>query len=152
MVDDSQSRRTFLSSLGTLSAAGFVSRDLLASSTHLTTVPGHARIAAGLALSPDDFSFAPGLIYLQTGSLGPTPRPVMERTIAAWKELELNPVMYGYGDHEHAMDDVRAKAASFLGCKTEELVLTRSTTEGINWVAQGLTLNAGDRILRTDQE
>ena len=34
---------------------------------------------------------APGLVYLQTGSLGPTPRPVMERTIAAWKQLELNP-------------------------------------------------------------
>jgi len=152
MVDDSQSRRSFLSSLGTLSAAGFVSGDLLASSAHLTTSSGAARVAPGLALGPDDFAFAPGLIYLQTGSLGPTPRPVMERTIAAWKELELNPVLYGYGEHEHAMDDVRAKAASFLGCKTEELVLTRSTTEGINWVAQGLTLNAGDRILRTDQE
>lgn len=152
MVDDSQSRRSFLSSVGALSAAGLISRDLLASSAHLTTAPGHARVAPGLALGPDDFAFAPGLIYLQTGSLGPTPRPVMERTIAAWKELELNPVMYGYGEHEHAMDDVRAKAASFLGCKTEELVLTRSTTEGINWVAQGLTLNAGDRVLRTDQE
>ena len=42
-----------------------------------------------------DFLFAPELVYLQTGSLGPTPRPVMERTIAAWKELELNPSFYG---------------------------------------------------------
>jgi selenocysteine lyase/cysteine desulfurase len=152
MVDDSQSRRSFLSSLGALSAAGLMPRDLVASSECLTTPPVTPRVASGLALGPDDFAFAPGLIYLQTGSLGPTPRPVMERTIAAWKELELNPVMYGYGEHEHAMDDVRAKAASFLGCKTDELVLTRSTTEGINWVAQGLTLNAGDRVLRTDQE
>jgi selenocysteine lyase/cysteine desulfurase len=50
------------------------------------------------------------------------------------------------------MDDVRAQAAGFLGCKTEELVLTRSTTDGMNWVAQGLTLGAGDRVLTTDQE
>lgn len=50
------------------------------------------------------------------------------------------------------MDDVRAKAAAFLSCKTEELLLTRSTTEGMNWVAQGLTLGAGDHVLTTDQE
>jgi selenocysteine lyase/cysteine desulfurase len=50
------------------------------------------------------------------------------------------------------MDDVRAQAAKFLNCKTEELVLTRSTTDGMNWIAQGLTLAAGDRVLTTDQE
>lgn len=109
-------------------------------------------VPRGLATAPDDFAFAPGLVYLQTGSLGPTPRPVMERTIAAWKQLELDPVAYGYGEQEHAMDGVRAEAATFLNCKTEELVLTRSTTEGMNWVAQGLTLGAGDRVLTTDQE
>jgi selenocysteine lyase/cysteine desulfurase len=105
-----------------------------------------------LAAAPDDFMFAPGLVYLQTGSLGPSPRPVMERTIAAWKQLELNPSFYAYGEDERAMDDVRARAASFLGCKTEELVLTRCTTEGMNSVAQGLTLKSGDRVLTTDQE
>jgi selenocysteine lyase/cysteine desulfurase len=76
----------------------------------------------------------------------------MERTIAAWKELELNPARYGYGEHERAMDDVRTKAAVFLGCKTEELVLTRSTTDGMNWTAQGLALTAGDHVLTRDQE
>jgi len=50
------------------------------------------------------------------------------------------------------MDDVRAKAAAFLGCKTEELVLTKCTTDGMNWAAQGLALTAGDRVLTTDQE
>jgi len=110
------------------------------------------RVARGLALGPDDFAFAPGLVYLQTGSLGPTPRPVMEQTIAAWKKLELDPVAYGYGEQEHAMDEVRAQAAALLHCKTEELVLTRSTTEGMNCVAQGLTLAAGDHVLTTDQE
>jgi selenocysteine lyase/cysteine desulfurase len=102
--------------------------------------------------APDDFLFAPELVYLQTGSLGPTPKPVMERTIAAWRELELNPSFYGYGAHEHAMDDVRASAARFLGCKADEIVLTRCTTDGMNQVAQGLTFAAGDRALTTDQE
>jgi selenocysteine lyase/cysteine desulfurase len=130
-------RKTFLASVGAVSVAR--------SPRLRPTGP------RGLARS-GDYLFTPGLVYLQTGSLGPTPRPVMERTIAAWKELELDPVRIGYGPDEAAMDAVRAKAANFFGCKTEEMVLTRSTTDGMNWVAQGLTLGSGDRVLTTDQE
>ncbi len=132
-------RREFLTSLGAVTAAGLLDPSL--------TPELH-----GIARASNDFMFASGLVYLQTGSLGPTPRPVMERTIAAWRELELDPVYYGYGPQEQAMDVVRGQAAAFLGCKTEELVLTRCTTDGINSIAQGLTLNAGDRVLTTDQE
>jgi selenocysteine lyase/cysteine desulfurase len=121
-------------------------------STTRLVPPSFSGELRGLATASGDFLFAPGLVYLQTGSLGPTPRPVMERTIAAWKELELDPVYYGYGPQEKAMDGVRERAAGFLGCKTEELVLTRCTTEGMNWVAQGLALTSADRILTTDQE
>ena len=142
MTERASSRRTFLSHLGALSAAGVVPRDALRLSLNAPR---------GLA-GPDDFAFAPGLIYLQTGSLGPTPRPVRERTMAFWSELDTDPAGLGYGDHEHAMDGVRAKAAAFLGCKTEELVLTRCTTEGMNWVATGMTWSPGDRVLTTDQE
>lgn len=152
MTDDTYTRRTFLSSLGALSAAGLVPPDTWQRNTDLSMASGSAHVAPGLAAATDDFMFAPGLIYLQTGSMGPTPRPVMEQTIAAWKKLELNPAFYGYVELEHAMDEVRARAAEFIGCKTEELVLTNSTTEGMNWVAQGLTFKAGDRVLTTDQE
>jgi len=149
MTDASPSRREFLSAMGAISALGLVSFEGWPTAASQAAA---ARVPRGLA-APEDFLFASELVYLQTGSLGPTPRPVMERTIAAWKELELNPSFYGYGAHEHAMDDVvRASAARFLGCKTEELVLTRCTTDGMNTVAQGLTFAAGDRVLTTDQE
>lgn len=142
MTDAGHTRRAFLASVGALSAAG----------AGLSAQRGRARGGRGIAPRADDFSFAPGLIYLQTGSLGPTPRPVMERAMAAWKRLELNPTLVGYGEHEQVMEAVRAQAAAFIGCKTEELALTKCTTEGMNWTAQGLTLGAGDRILTTDQE
>ena len=141
------SRRSFLASLGALSAATVAPERLWASDAPRTPTPDAT--PRGLALAPDDFSFAPGLVYLQTGSLGPSPRPVIERTIAMWKEMELDPAHYAYGVHEHAMDAVRAKAAAFIGCDTDELVLTRNTTDGMNAVAQGLTLAAGDRVLAT---
>jgi selenocysteine lyase/cysteine desulfurase len=148
---DLHTRRGFLSSIGALSAAGLLARDAWAEGALDSASAPVPRAARGLA-APDDFSFAPGLTYLQTGSLGPSPRPVIERTIAAWRQLQLNPAFYGYGEQEHAMDDVRATAAAFIGCKTDELVLTRSTSEGMNSVAHGLTLGAGDRVLTTDQE
>jgi selenocysteine lyase/cysteine desulfurase len=138
-------RRQFLASLGAVSAAGLVAPDLQA---HRAAGQGDR----GLVRAADDFALAPGLVYLQTGSLGPTPRPVMAAAIAAWQELERNPVLYGYGDHEHRLEDVRSKAAACLRCATEELVLTGSTTEGMNWVAQGLSFAPGDRVLTTDQE
>ena len=141
-------RRAFLSSLGALPAAGLLGTNTWARVNADTHMPGFAR---GLA-APGDFTFAPGLVYLQTGSLGPTPRPVVDHAVAMWKEMELNPAAYGYGSHERAMDDVRAKAAAFLNCKTDELVLTTATTQGMNWIAQGLTLAPGDRVLTTDQE
>jgi selenocysteine lyase/cysteine desulfurase len=148
MTDATPTRRDFLFSLGALSATGLMPHP---SSSAGGNLPGVGTEAHGLA-APGDFAFARGLAYLQTGSLGATPRPVIERAIAAWKELELNPTLYGYGTLEKAMDEVRAKAARFIGCKTEELVLTNCTTEGMNWVAQGLTLAAGDHVLTTDQE
>jgi selenocysteine lyase/cysteine desulfurase len=149
MPDDSHSRREFLGSLAALSAAGLAPRQLWSESR--TAHGFRANVPRGLA-APGDFTFASGLVYLQTGSLGPTPRPVRQRAVDAWQELELNPAAYGYGEHEQAMEVVRAKAATFMGCATEELVLTRCTTEGINWVAQGLTFAPGDRVLTTDQE
>ncbi|MBL0171102.1 MAG: aminotransferase class V-fold PLP-dependent enzyme [Gemmatimonadaceae bacterium] len=148
MTDDTASRRAFLASLGAVSLGGLTPRALRALSSPADRAP---QPALGLAAG-GDFSFAPGITYLQTGSLGPTPRPVIEKVIAAWRELETDPAAFGYGAHEQAMEGVRAKAAAFIGCTTDELVLTNCTTEGMNWVAQGLTFAAGDRVLTTDQE
>lgn len=140
-----RSRRSFLASVGAVSALEAWPTRVALAGSELT--PGRRGLAAA-----DDYLFAPGLVYLQTGSLGPTPRPVMDRTLVAWTELERNPVFYGYGAQEAAMEDARGRAAAFLGCKKEELVLTRCTTEGMNWVASGVGLAPGDRVLTTDQE
>ena len=101
-----------------------------------------------------DYLLSPGLVYLNTGSTGPATKAVLERTITAWRQLETNPVRQAYGiEGLHASaEKVREQAAAFLGCTTEELLITRSTSEGMNTVAQSMKLNAGDRVLSTDQE
>lgn len=153
---DHASRREFLSSLGALSLAGVapalgVSHASARTVDLMTEHPAGPSTARGLA-APGDFLLDPTLVYLQTGSMGPSPAPVMQRTIEAWRELERNPTFFGYGAHEQAMERVREQAAGLLGCTRDELVLTTSTTDGMNRVAQGLSLAAGDRVLTTDQE
>ena len=138
-------RRTFLGSLGVLGVA--CARPIVAKPAVAQPV-----VPRGQLVAADDFAFAPELAYLQTGSLGPSPRLVVDRALAVWKQLEADPSVNGYGELQKGMEVVRGKAAALLGCKLDELVLTNCTTEGMNWVAQGLSLAAGDRILTTDQE
>lgn len=99
-----------------------------------------------------EFLLQEGLTYLNTGSLGPCPRAVLNRMTTALTELEGNPVGYNWGHLGEQMEQVRDLAAHFLGTKRDHIVLTRNTTEGINLVGSCLAINPGDEILTTDQE
>jgi selenocysteine lyase/cysteine desulfurase len=93
-----------------------------------------------------------GLVYLNCGTLGPIPLYTRDAVFAAWQRLEENPADEGFGPLLQAMEDVRAKAAAFLGCALDELAVTQSTTDGMNAIAQGINLQKGDRVLTTDHE
>jgi selenocysteine lyase/cysteine desulfurase len=104
--------------------------------------------------APSEYLLGSGLTYLNTASLGPTPRAVLNRTLEAWTQLESNPVYMAYGDGPAlaAADRTRDQAASLLGCTADEILITRSTTDAMNSLAQGIRLVPGDRVLTTDQE
>ncbi len=100
-----------------------------------------------------EYLFTEGLTYLNTGTLGPCRRETIEETQKIWKELETFPVkFYGKWGAEELAEKTRITAARFLGCDVVEMLITTSTTNGMNAIAQGLRLKAGDRILTTDQE
>jgi selenocysteine lyase/cysteine desulfurase len=100
-----------------------------------------------------EYLFADGLTYLNTGTIGPCRRETIETSMNAWKDLESMPVkFYGGMGAEALAEKTRTIAARFLGCDLGEIVITSSTTSGMNSVAQGLRLKAGDRIVATDQE
>jgi selenocysteine lyase/cysteine desulfurase len=100
-----------------------------------------------------EYLFTNGLTYLNTGTLGPCRRETIEESKKAWEELESLPVkFYGKFGAESLAERTRTIAAKFLGCDIDEMLITTSTTNGMNAVAQGLRLKAGDRILTTDQE
>jgi selenocysteine lyase/cysteine desulfurase len=111
-------------------------------------------IAGAYSTEVGEYGFAPGLIYLNTGSLGPTPRSVLDAVMKAWQQLETNPVAMSYGAGAvHALaDKTRNAVAGLIGCSADEVLLTRSTTNAMNSAALGIDLVRGDRVLTTDSE
>ena len=79
-------------------------------------------------------------------------RVVIDAVTAYMREIEGNPAIkiFRWGGAE--MDQVRARAAEFIGADPEEVVFTRNTTEGMYTVATGLDIEPGDQVLTTNHE
>lgn len=90
--------------------------------------------------------------YLNTGSLGSTPKPVLEARRAIEQKLESNPVNEGFGPVLRDAEAVSGKVAELIGCDVKEVTVTRNTTEGINFIAEGINLQPGQRVLTSNQE
>ena len=91
-------------------------------------------------------------IYLNTGSLGPSPRAVVDEVMAKMWQLEANPVVENWGPLGKQMEEVRAKVGAFINAPADDVILTRNTTEGLILIGQGLKLNSGDEIITTTHE
>lgn len=116
---------------------------------------GTACLAQGKTalLDGSEYMFAPGLIYLNTGSLGPTPRSIFDEVLKAWTELEMNPVAKAYGGTVNKLaEKTRDAIAGLIGCVADEVLLTRSTTNAMTIAGLGVDLSRGDRVLTTDVE
>ena len=143
------SRKQFLQ-IASAGMAGAVFLDALAFPSSL-----NAQMLRGHPAKPgkNGYFFPNGLIYLNTGTLGPCRQNTIEASVQSWQSLESLPVQfYGKFGAEALAEKTRMVAAAFLGCQLDEMLITTSTTNGMNAIAQGLRLRPGDRILTTDQE
>jgi len=149
MKSANYNRRKFLGTVAGGTAGGILINTISPFS------PANAQTSSLLSYqeTKTDYLFADGLTYLNTGTLGPCRKETIEESKKAWEELESLPVkFYGKFGAESSAEKTRTIAAGFLGCAISEMLITTSTTNGMNAVAQGLRLKACDRILTTDQE
>lgn len=99
----------------------------------------------------DKFMFQDGLIMMNNGTVGPMPKPVFNTLIKAFRVQATHPVdVYSYLPFKE--DDVRRKVAAFIGASEDEVAIVRNTTEGMNFVANGLDMEAGDEVLMSSME
>jgi selenocysteine lyase/cysteine desulfurase len=152
------SRRTFLATTGMLSSA--LTFPLVGKTSEIEQVI-HDSLSDFSSIRADDelclllrkqLLVPENRLYLNTGSLGPSPLIVMESVQKATRQLEMNPVTENWGDLGNQMDAVRGKIASLINAKEQEIVLTRNTTEGLSLIVDGLPLKEGDEILTTTHE
>lgn len=97
------------------------------------------------------FLFQDGIVMMNNGTVGPMPKTVFNSLIKCFRMQVENPYLC-YSFLPRKEEEVRNKVANFIGCLPEELVLTRNTTEGMNFVANGLDMKAGDEVLLSDME
>lgn len=97
------------------------------------------------------FILEDGFAYLNTGTLGPTPRPVLEAMNEYWRLMAVNPNENSAVFQNH-VEQIRMKLAGFFGATADEIAITRNTTEGNTILCQGLDLERGDEILITAYE
>src|SRR5271169_1798218 len=94
-------------------------------------------------------------IYLNNGTVGSSPAPVLRAIFEAYETTEkMNQAdpedypIWGYA----AWNEFRDPLAAFVGCTRDEIALVRNATEANNYIANGLDLKSGDEVLMTDQE
>jgi selenocysteine lyase/cysteine desulfurase len=95
------------------------------------------------------FNLNGGLTFLNNGTLGPVPRVVTELHEHWDRTLSEDPTN---SFRSAELDVVRKQLAGFVNAAPEEVALTRSTTEGMNIFAHGLSWKAGDEVILSTLE
>ncbi|MGD8699962.1 MAG: aminotransferase class V-fold PLP-dependent enzyme [Gemmatimonadales bacterium] len=99
----------------------------------------------------EQFMFEDGLIMMNNGTVGPMPKPVYNRLVDCFRIQCTSPCdVYGFLPTKR--EEVRTRLARFINASPDEVVLTRNTTEGMNFVANGLELGPGDEVIMSSME
>ncbi len=90
-------------------------------------------------------------IYLNHAAISP-----MSTAVTEMLEWYMDERMFGgvdlYREVTAVRDKTRNRLAEMINGKAEYIAFIQNTSEGFNWLAQGLEWQAGDRIILTDYE
>jgi selenocysteine lyase/cysteine desulfurase len=89
--------------------------------------------------------------YLNTGTVGIMPEPVLEKHLAYIADHERG----GHATQHRAIEGyerARSTLAEFIGAQPGDVALNRNATDGINWVAANFPLEPGDEVVTSTEE
>lgn len=102
--------------------------------------------------APTIWPLDPAVTFLNHGSFGSCPLPVLEFQRELRDRMERQPVKFFVRDLEELLDWARIRLAKFVGAKAENLVFVPNATSGVNAVLRSLAFEPGDELLVTDHE
>jgi len=100
----------------------------------------------------DIFPLDSEVVFLNHGSFGSCPLPVLEFQRRLIDRLERQPVQFLVRELEPMLDNARADLAQFLGARPGDLVFVGNVTVGVNSALRSLSFRPGDELLVSDYE
>ncbi len=105
------------------------------------------------------FLIPDGVAYCNTGTLGASPREVVDAVADGTRRLEAELAAWPYfqADGEpltgyQPLVELRGAVGAFVGASADEIAINQNATMGMSVLANGLDLAAGDEVLSTDHE
>lgn len=100
----------------------------------------------------NDFPIIKKIAYMNNASNAPMPfysiKAMTDFLVECSENGPDSPVVLE--DVERRMQEARSDIAKLINCEPEEVVFTQSTTEGINYVANGLAIKKGESVIIRD--
>lgn len=113
-------------------------------------MPSTTGAGAERAALRSHWTLDPGVRFLNHGSFGACPRPVLEVQAELRARLEREPVLFLGRELEALEAEAAAELAAFVGADPADLVPVPNATTGVNAVLASLALEPGDELLLTD--
>ena len=151
------SRRNVLKSIG-LSTLVLPSFSALASE-EISSLPDAADPAYWKKVR-DQFSLSSDKVFFNTGTVGVMPRIVVDKMTEHVRYIAAHVADWAYKDDNkeefisgyNNLMGIRTKVAKLINCDAQEIAMTDNVTNGISYLSNGITLQAGDEVLTTNQE
>src|SRR3954447_26037559 len=86
----------------------------------------------------------PRIDFLNHGSFGACPRPVLEAQGELRARMEHQPGQFLAHEVEGVADEARGALAQFVGADSDDLAFVPNATTGVNTVVHALDLRPGD--------
>ncbi len=146
-------KRNFLKTLGSLSLAPLAmhvpsSANAMNVSPHLSTMSDDeiwSTVRAQYDLKPD-------YINLESGYYNIIPQPTMQKYLKQVQMVNREGSYYMRTRRFKEKEEVTQKLAEFVGCSSEELVITRNTTESLDLIIAGYPWEKGDEAIYAKQD
>lgn len=95
---------------------------------------------------------APGTVFLNHGSFGACPEPVLALQRELRRQMEAEPVQFLWRRYEERLEPARVALAAFIGAQPRDVVFVTNATTGVNAVVRSLRLRRGDELLTTNHD
>lgn len=115
-----------------------------------TTAPA---MPAPMPIAPDlarHWLLDPAITYLNHGSFGATPKPVLDRQTAWRRQFEERPIEMLDRRRNELLAEARQAVGRFLGAAADDLAFVTNATEGANSVLRSMRVDPGDELLSTN--